>query len=128
MASVTEENMTDEPIELMMPPQQEPPYQYLPRGILLSALLRMREYGVVLPDGETIMRIEPEWSTTNVAENIIKKVTKEKTMFIEIVKNRSLISPLDFDAVFVSHACAVNFTEILGILEIKFEGENDIHI
>ncbi len=96
---------------------------YTPRGVLLSALIRMKRYGVLLGDGKTIKCIEAEWTTEKMVYEIIRpnamntNTNQQWAIFTDIIKDRSLISPTDFEAVFVSHAWAYNFTELLGILE-----------
>ena len=127
--------INNKPVELTLSlKSQVTKDHYTPRGVLLSALIRMKRYGVLLGDGKTIKRIESEWTTEKMVYEIIRpnamntNTNQQWAIFTDIIKDRSLISPTDFEAVFVSHAWAYNFTELLGILERKFEGkENDIH-
>ena len=91
----------------------------------------MIKYGVLLSDGKTIVKVDKEWTTEKLVAEIVRPNSmnsdKQWAIFTDIIKDRSLISPSDFFCVFVSHAWAYNFIEIIEILERKYEGnENDI--
>ena len=121
------DNNKGKEIELYKP-SQVTEYHYTPKGILLSGIIRMIKYGIVLSDGKTIVKVDKEWTTEKLVFEIVRpnsmnlSTNQQWAIFTDIVKDRSLISPIDFEAVFVSHAWAYNFVELLGILERKYEG------
>lgn len=70
--------VNNKPVDLMKPTEVAKDH-YTPKGILLSALIRMKKFGVLLADGTTILKVEPQWT-------IEKLVFGDgKTQFNEII-------------------------------------------